>query len=75
MPPKKETEKGGIMEAKLAALENEMAALKVTLAEMRSEAAENQERLIVLFTRNKETDTPEKSTEKNTKIVTNLQVD
>lgn len=63
------------MEVKVAALENEMANLKVTLAKMQSRAEENQERLITLLTWGKRTDSPEKSVEKHTKIVTKLQGD
>lgn len=56
MPPKK-------MEAKMAALENEVANMKVTLAEMRAQAAADQERLVSLITQSKEDNSHVKSTE------------
>lgn len=48
MPPKK-------MEAEVSALESEVANLKVTLAEMRAQAAADQERLVCLLTQSKDT--------------------
>lgn len=54
MPPKK-------MEEKMLALENEMATLKVSLAEMRAQAAADQERLVSLLTQSKEAGSPDKS--------------
>lgn len=51
MPPKK-------MDAKVSALESEVANLKVTLAEMKAQAAADQERLVSLLTQSKEVGSP-----------------
>lgn len=57
MPPKK-------IEAKVSALENRMDKFEATLAEMRAQAAADQEKLVSLLTQNKSTEGPEKTVHK-----------
>lgn len=56
MPPKK-------MEAKVLSLESRMDKFEATLAEMRAQAAADQEKLVSLLTQNKSTEGPGKTIE------------